>query len=48
MDYIGILEIIFWNNFGIILVILFKLKYEWFKVGEIYSDFKIYLNDLDE
>lgn len=47
-DYTGISETIFRNNFGIIPAALFKSKYEWLKVGEIYSDPKIYLNDLDE
>lgn len=47
-DYTGISETIFRNNFGIIPATLFKSKYEWLKVGEIYSDPKIYLNDLDE
>lgn len=44
-DYTGISETIFRNNFGIIPAALFKSKYEWLKVGEIYSDPKIYLND---
>lgn len=47
-DYTGISETIFRNNFGIIPAALFKSKYEWLKVGEIYSDPKIYLNDLGE